>query len=260
MTDSSIKGKKIKIFLRTTKKYMRSIVIGAVILGVFAVMAALPTLAFQTGNAFFGGVEPLYNVSFAQATYLIATHPLLPMNPPRYAHHQLSRTYFIQGDQYKALDEAREELALYPDDTSTYYILGLTYGYLGRTHEGIDAFSKYIETHPGTWAGRNDKAWLQFRIGDISGALATIEPIVQEFPYTPWVQNTYCTLLVNTTRYAEAESACAHAKSIIDHMTPEDWGHAYPGNDPRVYADGLDAMKQSIEQNIALVKQKASTK
>jgi tetratricopeptide (TPR) repeat protein len=156
----------------------------------------------------------------------------------------------------RALDEIKKELEIYPDDTNAYYVLGLIYGFMGRSHEGIDAFSQYIDTHPRTWAGRNDKAWLQFRIGDFEGALATIEPIVTQFPYTPWVQNTYCSLLINTTRYADAKKACIHAKELIDAMTEKDWGHAYPGNDPRIYGEGLEAMNGSINENLKILEKR----
>ena len=213
----------------------------------------LPAFAFQTGNLFFGGIKPLYNLELANKAFQVATHPLLQKLPPRYAHYQLARTYFVKGENDKALDEIKKELEVYPQDTTAYYVLGLIYGFTGRSHEGIEAFSKYIDANPRTWAARNDKAWLQFRIGDIDGALVTIEPIVKQFPYTPWVQNTYCSLLINTTRYAEAKKVCNHAKTLIDKMTEKDWGHAYPGNDPRIYGEGLEAMRSSINENLKVL-------
>jgi tetratricopeptide (TPR) repeat protein len=229
------------------------------LLSVLFVVVSIPSFSFLTGNLFFGGYKPLYNVKLAQWSYQLSAYPLFSESPPRYAHYQLSRTYFIQGKVFPALDEAKEELKIYPDDTQTYYILGLTFGYLNRTHEAIDAFSRYIETHPGTWPGRNDKAWLQFRLGDIDGALATIEPIAESFRYTPWIQNTYCALLMNKGRLADAKQACGYAKEAVEKMTPEDWGHAYPGNDPRIYATGLVAMKTSIQGNFDLIDSKVGS-
>lgn len=225
---------------------------------VIGAIFSMPTLSFSLGNVFFGGIQPLYNVQLAQLLYESSASPVFFKFPPRYAHHQLSRTYFIQGDLQDALDEAKKELELYPNDTSTYYILGLTYGYMNRSYEAIDAFSAYIETHPDTWAGRNDKAWLQFRVGDIDGALATIEPVARNFRYTVWVQNTYCALLIEKERFTDAREACSYAKEAVDKMTEKDWGHAYPGNDPRIYGTGLQAMKTSIEQNLELIHKKLS--
>jgi tetratricopeptide (TPR) repeat protein len=180
----------------------------------------------------------------------------LSQSPPRYAHHQLSRTYFIQGKLGEALEEAKKELEIYPDNTTTYYILGLTYGYMNREKEAIDTFSKYIETHPDTWAARNDKAWLQFRVGDIDGAIETIRPVADN-TWNPWIQNTYGALLLNKKLYEEALAAFKHAENAANTMTEESWGRAYPGNDPRMYGVGLRAMKMSIEQNLGLARDKA---
>lgn len=217
-----------------------------------------PAFSFSLGNVFFGDVGPLYNVQLAQFLFKQAAYPALSQSSVPYAHYQLSRTKFISGDFFAALDEARTELRLYPEHTGTYYILGLTYGYMNRNHEAIDAFSRYIETHPNTWAGRNDKAWLQFRIGDMAGALETVEPVVASYPRTPWIQNTYCALLINQDRLAEAEIACNNAREIIQGMSDKDWGYAYPGNDPAIYGVGLEQMRQSIEQNLELLANKRS--
>lgn len=224
----------------------------AIILGI-----TLPSILFRVGNVFFGDIPRLYQIDIAHFLFKQAAYPILQSESVPYAHYQLSRTYFIKGDLFAALDEAKAELIAYPDHTGTYYILGLTYGYMNRNYEAIDAFSKYIETHPGTWAGRNDKAWLQFRVGDIDGALATIEPIAESFPYTPWVQNTLCALLINKEgRLADAERTCSQAKQSIDKMTAADWGRAYPGNHPQIYKNGVESMRESIEHNLALLSKK----
>jgi tetratricopeptide (TPR) repeat protein len=214
----------------------------------------IPQIAFSLGNIFFGDIPRLYNLNAAHFFFKEAAYPPLRDDSVPYAHYQLSRTFFIRGDLFSALDEARAEIAEFPEHSGTYYILGLTYGYMGRDHEAIDAFSRYIETHPETWAGRNDKAWLQFRIGDIDGALATMEPIGENFPYTPWVQNTLCALLINKKdRLADAEKACLRAKESIDRMTASEWGRSYPGNSPQIYENGLQSMRKSIEQNLAIL-------
>jgi tetratricopeptide (TPR) repeat protein len=210
-------------------------------------------LSYQLGGIFFGEIKPLYNIKLAHFFYKRSAYPILNTKPKQYAHYQLSRVYFIEGDLYSALDEANNELKIYPTSKHTYYILGLIYGYLNKEQKAIDAFSKYIESHPDTWAGRNDKAWLQFRIGDIDGAITTILPVVERYKYTPWVQNTYCALLINKKDYVKATEVCADAKKIIDTVTEEGWGRAYPGNDPRLYSDGLQAMKKSIRENILIL-------
>lgn len=247
----SLKKKASNVW-QLSKKNKR-VCITTILIFIVLSITMIPQLTFSAGRLFFGEVKLLYNLNLANFLYKQAAYPIFFTLPPRYAHHELSRTYFIQGKLNKALDEAKEELRVYPDDTSTYYILGLTLAYMNRTHEAIDAFSSYINTHPGTWAGRNDKAWLQFRIGDIDGALVTLEPVAKTFTYTTWVQNTYCALLIAKKKYEEALEPCTNAKIAVEKMTEKDWGHAYPGNDPRIYSDGLEATKTSINQNIELI-------
>lgn len=213
-----------------------------------------PTVHFKTGNIFFGSVPALYNVTLANFFFTHAAYPVIGTATP-YAHHQLSRTHFIQGELETALAEAQKEIVVYPDHWNTYYIIGLTLGYMNREREAIEAFGKFLEHKPQSWAARNDKAWLQFRIGDIDGALETIEPVVI-VTSNPWVQNTYGTLLLNKNRYAEAREAFENAQRVADAMTEEEWGQSYPGNDPRIYGTGLRAMRASIASNLELLEGK----
>lgn len=221
-----------------------------------SVLSLFPSLHYRAGNIFFGEKPALYNVQTAQLLFKLAAYPLLAQ-APEFAHYQLSRTYFIVGQFDLAVEEAKKELELYPDNKRTYYILGLTYGYMNREEEAIVAFSSFIEAYPTSWAARNDKAWLQFRIGDVNGALATIEPVAEL--RNPWIQNTKGTLLLNSGSLEEAEQSFKLASEIVKSMSEEEWGMAYPGNDPRIYATGLSAMRTSIAANLSLVaKQKQS--
>lgn len=215
-------------------------------------------LYFRIGNLFFGDVSSLYNVTLAQIFFERASHPLIGKAYPL-SHHQYSRTYFIQGDLEQALSEANKEIALYPKNIKTYYIIGLTLGYMNREQEAIDAFGVFIENNPTSWAARNDRAWLQFRIGDVDGAILTIMPVVHVTD-NAWVQNTYGTLLMNKKQYEEARIAFTFAKKDTDDMTEALWGRAYPGNDPRIYGIGLRAMKASIAENLKLLDEKEEGK
>lgn len=230
--------------------HYRKIIIGVLVACIVSALAIQPKLHYELGNLFFGKSPKLYNLDLAQFFYMRATNPIIG-EVPQFAYYQLSRTYFISGFFRKSIEAAEREIALYPDNARTYYILGLTYGYMNREEEAIEAFSKFIEVYPESWAARNDKAWLQFRIGDLEGALATIEPVAENL--NPWIQNTYGTILLNLGRTAEAEQAFLQAGANAGLLTPEVWGQAYPGNDPRVYETGLNAMKKSIESNQALI-------
>ena len=232
------------------KKDVIYLSVGLFITGTLLLVLLLPNTYFKLGNIFFGDIPALYNLNLAQRFYIMAAYPMVG-KAPLFAHYQLSRTYFIQGNLLDALDEALNELILYPENDRTYYIIGLTYGYMNREHEAIGAFTKFIKKNPSSWAARNDKAWLQFRIGDITGGLETIEPV--STLVNPWVQNTYGTLLMNAGRPKEAEQAFLRASEIIGKYSNESWGNAYPGNDPRIYDNGLASMQQSITSNLQLL-------
>lgn len=240
-----------KIYFFLYKNVVTLFIIGVLIIGIS--IYTIPVVSFRLGNIFFGEVKMLYNVKIAQFLYKHSVNPLFSQDAPRFSHYQLSRTYFIQGDLWKSLDEAQKELEIYPDNTRTYYILGLTYGYMNQEQKAIEMFSKFIEYKPTSWAARNDKAWLQFRIGDIDGAIETLKPIISTQQYNVWVQNTYCALMINKKMFEEAKNACENARGMISIMSEDSWGIAYPGNDPRIYGDGLKAMRISIDSNIKII-------
>lgn len=216
----------------------------------------LPALSYTIGNVFFGKIHQLYNVKLAQIFFVQAANPLFGNQLP-FAHYQLCRTHFIKGDFDRALMEAKKELELFPENKRTHYMLGLIYGYTHTETLAIEEFSKFIEWKPDTWAGRNDKAWLEFRIGHIDNAIQTIQP-VSHLTDNAWVQNTYGVLLMNKERYLEAKKAFLYAQVAVNSMTEKDWGKAYPGNDPRIYNEGLSAMKLSIENNLKLLEEKVT--
>lgn len=165
--------------------------------------------------------------------------------------------YFIQGDLNRSLEEAHRELEYYPDHVHTNYILGLTLGYMfNREHEAIEAFARFIEYKPDSWAARNDKAWLHFRIGEIKEGLDTIELAVKLYPDNPWVLNTYGTLLMNAGLYEPAYAHLKHGLDIANSMTEAEWGKSYPGNSPTVYDEGLAGMRASFVSNLKTLEER----
>lgn len=244
-----------KLFQKLSK-YRNSVLRGILGLCILYILLS-SSFHYKMGNLFFGEVPALYNLTLAHFFFAQAATPLIG-RAPSMANYQLSRTYFIAGNFDPAITYANKELELYPENKRTYYILGLTYGYMHQEEKAIDAFSQFILWKPDSWAARNDKAWLQFRRGDIKGALATIEPVTWNIE-NPWVQNTYGALLMNTGDYINAKEVFMYAKIKVDTMTEESWGAAYPGNDPRVYNTGLHAMSKSIDTNLALIEKKLSS-
>lgn len=236
---------------RTQKVEKRDItgyVLVALIAIFFMYLFLSPTVYYKAGNFFFGGSQALYNVTFARYFFTYASHPIIG-SPTPYAHHQLARTYLVVKEYEKALIEAESELRENPEHMRTYYVLGLAHGYLDNEKEAIDALSKFVEAYPGTWIGRNDLAWLQFRVGDTKGALATIQPVVSKTE-NPWVQNTYGTLLLNSGKYDEAKIAFRRAQDAMFNMTEEEWRVTLAGYDPRIYETDIGMIESSIETNM----------
>jgi hypothetical protein len=76
---------------------------------------------------------------------------------------------------------------------------------------------------------------------------------------SPWLQNTYGTALMNVGRYLEADNALRMAQYLAGNMTEQDWGKAYPGNDPLIYGKGLESMRTTINNNLLILKGKMNT-
>lgn len=226
-----------------------SIALGAVFMIGIGYVLVTPQRSYEVGNLFFGDVPKAYNVPLAQFFFERAAYPWFEAEPAPYAFHQLSRTYFVTGRFEDSIRAGLKELELYPEHTKTYYILGLTFGYMNRTDEAIGMFNKFLSSRPDSWAGRNDMAWLQFRNGDIEGALETIEPAYTAYPDNPWVLNTYGVLLARNHEPALAKQVLDKAESAAHALSADAWGAAYPGNDPAIYDSGLAAMLSSIENN-----------
>ncbi len=65
-------------------------------------------------------------------------------------------------------------------------------------------------------------------------------------------------ILINQKRFAEAKKPLQQAMLGFEAIGPEGWGKAYPGNDPRIYAEGQQASIDSARQNLDLVERELS--
>lgn len=206
------------------------------------------------GTVFFGGVPSLYNIPFAKFFYRQSIiFDSTDGVPPVYAHYQLGRIYFIEGNLDRAIEELQTEIVYHPYNNKTYYMLGLTYGFKNNLQDAIESFKKYNDLHPETWAGKNDLAWLYFRAGNINDAYTTISSIVPQNTKNPWVLNTYGVILLNMNKLNDAKIVLTDGYTIAQAMSEKSWGMSYPGNDPRVYSTGLSAMRNSFRTNLNIV-------
>jgi tetratricopeptide (TPR) repeat protein len=213
---------------------------------------------YAVGTTAFGGKVlgmSVYNIALAEKFFTMAKEEV---PEAIWVNYQLSRINFIKGDLQRAIYFADRELELYPDNCRTHYIRGLTYGYMEHLDEAITDFETFNQCFPDTWAGHNDLAWFWFRKGDMDKVIKVIESTISvgTNAASPWLQNTYGVALMNTGSYLRAENALRMADYLAQNMTEEDWGKAYPGNDPKIYEQGLESMRRSIKSNLDILEKK----
>lgn len=206
-----------------------------------------PDLAFAIGEYYFN--HGSYNIAKAKRFYdrAIALRPSFLE-----AHYQRARIDFIEGRLWSSLEHLKIVLELNPDFKKAYYLYGLVNGYNGNMPEAIHGFEEFIQRDSLNWAGYNDLAWVYFQLGDFQKTLTTAEAGLTQATGNVWLLNMRGLALMNLKRTTEAHQAFLEAKQAADKMRPSDWGVAYPGNDPAIYAAGLDKMREAIDHNLTL--------
>lgn len=208
-----------------------------------------PGLFFMIGNSYFGEGR-VYNVQKAKG-YFLKTIQLDNTFPS--VHYQLARVYFIEGNFTPALIEINQEMSLYPDFKGSYYVRGLIYGYMQSFDLAAADFNEFLLFKPESWAAHNDLAWVYFQMGAYDKALATVEEGLTVSPRNMWLLNSRGVALLNLGRKEEAKKSLEAALAIVNMTTPEQWGRSYPGNNPSIYGQGLEAMRVSIQKNLTLL-------
>lgn len=176
------------------------------------------------------------------------------------AWHQLGRIDFIEGRFDSAIAKFNTQIELFGDAVpNVYYMLGLTYGYKAqRTNDELDwrrgeeAFEIFIEHAPAAPWPRIDLAWLYFEQGKFEEMLPTLKEGLNFAPENPWLHNMYGLALLNTDDPAAARTHFELASEYASKLTTEEWGKAYPGNDPNAWEIGLASFKDAIAKNLEL--------
>lgn len=175
-------------------------------------------------------------------------------------YYQLGRIDFIQGDFEAALNNFTKQIEYFDDAVpNVYYMIGLTYGYRARVnndpedwHRAEEAFAHFIEFAPEAPWSRVDLSWIYFSQGKYEAMLPILEQGLTYKPDNPWLLNMYGLALLNTGKIQEAQSTFLRAKEQSALLTVDDWGRAYPGNNPDAWAQGLSEFRAIIDKNIEL--------
>ena len=206
------------------------------------------TLRFEIGNYYFGGGA--YNTEKAEDYFKKALEIDTNISG---AHYQIARIYFVRGNFNSALGEINKEIERHPDFRRSHYVRGLVNGYSGRLAEAESDFEEFLKWKPESWAGWNDLAWVYFQEGKYKEARDSARRGLEIYPENPWLLNSLGVALLNTGQKYYAKEVFARALAAVSSMSPEDWGRAYPGNNPEIYTEGLSKMKQSMRDNLKLL-------
>jgi len=222
-------------------------------------MAILETSedAVARAQSYFNG-ENGYDVVCARAGFERA----LEIDPKgsMVAWHQLGRLDFLQGSFTAALMKFDTQISYFGDEVpSVHYMKGLTYGFRARYTGSADdwvraeeGFRAYLALDPSSPWARTDLAWVLFSEGKFQEMKVPLEEGLLENPNHPWLLNMYGLALLNTDDREGALLYFKAAQHFANGLTLEDWGNAYPGNDPTMWGQGLKNMKDAIEKNLTL--------
>lgn len=172
---------------------------------------------------------------------------------PRYplVQHQIGRIDFLKGDFARALARMDLELSGNPDPSpSTYYMRGLIQGFMGAYGEAAKDYERYLELDPSNWAALNDYAWVLLKANRPDDAAWATERGLAFFPENAWLLNTSAIALFEV---GDMDLALERAKAAVaasDLLSRADWLTAYPGNDPKVAAEGVESLREASRANM----------
>ncbi|MDP2837982.1 MAG: tetratricopeptide repeat protein [Candidatus Moranbacteria bacterium] len=210
-------------------------------------------LAFTIGEYYFN--HGSYDIAKAESYY---TRAITLDAQYLEAYYQRGRVFFIQGKFSRASVDMQTVLRIDPEFKKAHYMLGLINGYSGALDQAIEDFKTFLEWKPSSWAGHNDLVWVYFQKGDYKNAKEVAIKGLVFAPENPWLENALGVALMNLEDLDQAREHFEQALKHANQLTPERWGAAYPGNDPTLYAKGLDTMRASIQKNLDLLIKKGS--
>jgi tetratricopeptide (TPR) repeat protein len=203
--------------------------------------------AYEFANRHFDAAHPgLYNIERAERLYEKAytRNPQLP-----HLQHQRARVAFLKGDFETALARINDEIAR-GASPSSYYVRGLIKGYMDDFASSAADYEAYLKSDPRNWAAINDYAWVLIKQGRSKDALIALDWGLIYWPENPWLLNSKATALFEMNRLDRAKEAVDLAAANVANVTEEAWMQAYPGNDPLIAKDGVEAFRKAVEENM----------
>jgi tetratricopeptide (TPR) repeat protein len=222
----------------------------------------LPTDPFELGEYYFNvgnSIDGTYDLKKARHYYeqAIATDP----KAHEIVWYQLGRIDFLEGSFDAALYKFQKQIEYFPAGPyRVYYMIGLTNGYKARNTKRVEdwdaaaaGFIAYLEHDSASPWARTDLSWVYFAQGKYAEMRPVLELGIALHPEHPWLLNMYGLYLLNTNRSTEAAAYFDRAVMSADALTVDDWGMAYPGNNPLFWADGLSEFREVVAHNRTLI-------
>lgn len=205
--------------------------------------------AYALGEKHFNATDAdQYDVRRAQRFFRIAA-TMDPQHPV--VHHELARIDFLNGYFISALARINFQIQQHGSTVpNSYYIRGLIEGYIGEYTLAALDYERYLQFDPTNWAANNDLAWVLLKAGRLHDALEAIDRGLTYFPTNPWLLNSRAIALYELGEYDEAGVSARKASVEVEKLKAEDWLRAYPGNDPRVAAEGIAAFTKAVQDNM----------
>lgn len=217
-----------------------------------------PARAFSYGERHFDAEIPgAYDID--AASYFFET--AASMNPDYpYLAHERARIAFLKGDFATAMTLINEQIGLMGDSApSSYYIRALIEGYMGDYAASAKDYEHFLLFDPNDWAALNDYSWALLKGGRFKDAASVTSYALRRYPSNPWLLNSNAIALYEIGDFKTALSAAQRAVAAGEQMTEADWLHAYPGNDPKIAAQGVAAFRKASLDNMHSIESRAAT-
>lgn len=213
--------------------------------------------AARRGGEYFGGARS-YDLSCAQDAYERAV--TLDPKGSLLAWHQLGRIAFVRGDYDRALADFDKQITYFGDQLpNVHYMRGLTYAFRAEERGRADDFAlaerefeRYVVLDPESPWARVDYAYVLFSEKKYDAMRPVLEEGLLRHPTNPWLLNMYGLSLLNTGDKEGARLYFTSAERVAKHLTVDEWGRAYPGNDPTLWPGALAHFQDIIAKNIVL--------
>lgn len=217
-----------------------------------------PETLYLLGDYYFT-VKEVYNIDCARLAFTKALKQGGPFSA--WLLHQSGRIDFLQSRYGDAIYKFEQEINLFGEEIpNVYYMLGLTYAFMAMDHgkpeawiESEKQFKKYLEFDPSSPWAHTDLSWVLYSQEKFSEMEEVTTEGLSSHKFHPWLLNMHGLALMNQGEYLEALSFFEKAEDEAFSLTPEQWGIAYPGNDPRLYEVGLEEFRSAITTNIEIV-------